>query len=295
MPSTAERLGTFVHSARILGAERFELRQIQVAGESKVFEWSASALEGIGDLVVAQMIEEQAASDCEVLRGTNRYFVVAFRADRGAYLCRQGFVVTSDSVRGGDDLQGSEPATQAGIIAHLLRHDEIQFRAVLLALESSRRTDDQQAERRDRYIDRMEKKHFSVLELLERLTSEESRREIRATKAKSEQAMKAELMSSLTPLVPALGARLLGVGAPMASGDGSPSTVGEQTLVKIFETLDDKQSEAMMKILTSTQQVAVLEYFEAKRLSEARQREEREAAAAKAAAAEAASKNGVGG
>lgn len=233
----------------------------------------------LGDVEIAEAIEETAARHTNALGGSHAFVLQAVQADGKTILASHAFRVSAEALPGASVLS-SEPANAGGLVAQTMRHNEALMSSTVLAWDKLGRTASSMIERADRRAAKSEEAYMQVVELHQELIERSEERKSEARRQDKMLAIKADSAQKLLALAPVVLDSVVRKVAPEGLDRASANTARA-----LFESLSPEQLSGVLKSLSPEQGAVMLHLFEGLA------REAEEKAAAKAAA-EAAADNG---
>lgn len=261
--SPIEKLVPFVTSTQQAECDRVVLKHSGPQGEQPVHQWAQDEFEGMDAESFAEDIEQKAIDYSEGMRGLNRYVVYGYRPNGRTPYSSMTFRIEGNSAN--DHVEETESASMQGLMAHMMRHDEVKFKMTILSMHQIIASYQSQIEEKNAYIRHLEKGYSKVLMLHEKLMNEQTQRDIDMAKEQR----KDKFIQSLEPLGQAVAMRFLGAGAKVPDGLGGTTTMGENVLVKLMNSLSPEQSQTIFTALNPEQQAALYEYMTAYNKAEA--------------------------
>lgn len=236
----------------------------ELVTERADIETSDEALTSLaGDLV------DTIANDASVLGGVQSY--VIRMTEGGRDLGRHAVRMRADEALTSTEALSSEPASATGLLAQLMRHNEVTSRMLVLqathSADTLRRENESLRERMSAY----ERNQLEAVRLQEELLSRKAEREIAALKAKTEAKQADVVTDTITLLVPTVVNRM--AGAQILPEKSSPSW---EMIKSFMRTITMEQIQAMRVFLEPPQFIALVELW--KKVDE-EERAAREAAA----------------
>jgi hypothetical protein len=250
---------------------RFELiHKIEGEHAERLDVWRNEAGNARNPEELAQEIQDAAQRDVQsrVSGLPQRYVVYAFRADRDdhesqhAFLIRPGLHLSKQ----GED---SEPATDKGVVAHAMRHDENIHRLFITAGDALIGRLSTELERERDARSKAEHQNWTMFEKYQGLLDREHERRV----AEAKELMKArrvdELMGVVTALLPILATKLMGAGgAPQlaaAPATATPSEVDpkDAAVRHFFSCLSEVEISSILACISSSSQIALAQLHSA--------------------------------
>lgn len=263
--SPVEKLIPFVTSSQQAECDRIVLKHSGPQGEQPVHQWAQDEFEGQDAESFAEDIEQKAIDYSEGMRGLNRYVVYGYRPGGSHRAPYSSMTFRIEGNSASDHIEETESASMQGLMAHMMRHDEVKFKMTILSMHQIIASYQSQIEEKNAYIRHLEKGYSKVLMLHEKLMNEQTQRDIDMAKEQR----KDKIIQSLEPLGQAVAMRFLGAGAKVPDGLGGTTTMGENVLVKLIESLSPEQAQAVFSALNPEQQAALYEYMNAYKKAEA--------------------------
>lgn len=248
---------------------RFELiHKIEGEHAERLDIWRNESGSGRNPEELAQEIQDAAQRDVQsrVTGIPQRYVVYAFRGDsedhesQHAFLVRPGLHLSKQ----GED---SEPATDKGVVAHAMRHDENVHRLFISGGEVLIGRLSAELERERDARSKAEHQNWTMFEKYQGLLDREHERRI----AEAKELMKArradELMGVVTALLPILATKLLGGGAPqqlLAAPTGAAEVDPKDAAVRhFFSCLSEVEISSILGCVSSSSQIALAQLHNA--------------------------------
>lgn len=209
---------------------------------------------------LTSQFEESATDDAEGLGGLQSYVISTY------------FTAVPDKVRerfsfrlhvpseSDDEIDNTESATQAGLTAQLMRHNEANARVMTMSMGEVMRQMNRMNERLATQNENLMDKHFSVLELYEKLMTAETTREIDKMKVTSKIAREDQLVEKALLLAPAVVNRL--TGKAMLPEKATPA---EMMVMDFAKSLKPDQMMGILGLLEPAQQLQLMELMENQR------------------------------
>lgn len=147
----------------------------------------------------------------------------------------------------------SELPNAEGIIKQVLRFNSNLHREARMGFSTTQRALIDENERLRERCGQLEERHMQVMTLQEELLSTRHEREVMAVQAMRAEGRKDKALSHVATLAPVVARRMLGVGQDPAAVD--------PLIAQLGGSLTDAQIQALMSILSPTQQAAAYELF----------------------------------
>lgn len=239
-------------------------------GEEEILE-AGDAVSG-SDIVDSFM--EAAESDAATRMGSpQRYVSLAFRAEKtDEHSASFAFLIRpSREARLGDD---SEPGTERGVTAHVLRHNENVHRLLMQASETMLGRACQELERERGRREKAENFRDEFVLKYQELMDRTTERRIHEARELQKAKRLDELMGVVTAMVPLALAKFLpgAPGVPSLPGAQDPTAMGVQ---KIFGNMSEKELMGVLQALDGPNRMAVMQLYEQMRERDAAERAEK--------------------
>jgi hypothetical protein len=231
--------------------ERVELRQSTVQGDRPVGRWRLEP-GGVDVHSLASRIYTSALRDARAFRGSTVYAACLFtdRDKGGSYSASQAFRVHGGAAA--EPLAGaiseSEPATESGLTAQLMRHNEACLR-LLIGMSSERAQENRRAlETRDMRTAYLEKNVDQMQQAREQLLDHSAARQLEHVRLTHAEDRKNLLANRLAALLPVVGNRLLGkVIDPRRDDAKPPGFLGKEILQSFLSSIDGDQMQRIFE------------------------------------------------
>jgi hypothetical protein len=225
-------------------------------GESTLYDWAVTDKSEVDSLSIVQEAEPMAEDDAQNFGGTQRYCLVAYFGAARTEHQRSPAWAESVHQAGEHLIAESEPATEKGMRAQQMRHNEAILK---IALGSVQQTMAIQARTIDRLAEQNEELQAHRLEgikVVERMLSQEGERRIAQAKAEAGEKRKERAFEQIQMLAPVVinklaGTKLLPEGA-----------AGADVLKRLLTSITPEQLAGLQKVLTPQQTIAVVELWE---------------------------------
>lgn len=266
-----QKLAARIQAARDVGAVRLELhhravlRTVRAEGRPV---WVRRLTERADPAELAEAIAE--AADADALGEGAAYEVRALDAE-GVPVASHPFTVGTPRRSAPAEQAPAEPASEAGVLAQLMRH--LEGVQKLHTLGEARMFDlyERQLERLAKRCEALEDRELRVRELAGKLAEEQTDAELRQLVALKREERKDSVIAQVAPLIPVV---LSSVVAKVAPGSAAAVTAELQALDGFLLSLTADQLPALQSGLTPEQQIAVFQAWE-----RARERKQQQAAA----------------
>jgi hypothetical protein len=279
--SNLGRMVAFVRGVYAKGkVDRFDLLQMHVTSSSRVWSWRGEELEGREPEPIAEDLMMVAEDDAKRLHGVQRYAVLAFMAaDPQRMERRIAFRIEGEQGYDEGPLGESEPPTERGHVAQLMRHTEVLMRmAVGSSYENMRMMKDELSELREEYRKSIPIQ-IRMMQVLSELYDNKDERDQIKSRRQSDENRKAEMaklaMSAITMLMPIVIKKLMGVSDKEIGG-----MLGEEQLTRVLGSLEPQQVMEISKHLSQEQQVAFFEVYKMYKAKEQAKEDEKKKDAA---------------
>jgi hypothetical protein len=134
--------------------------------------------------------------------GVCRYVVHSYRKGDSKPGSRFAFRLRGESDLDLDDESGEEPATIKGLMAQLMRHNEIQSRTMVMAVSTGMASMARRLESADRLNETLVKERTTMFQTIEEAKSDQHTRDMELMLADKSQARKDQAFAKLMGLVP---------------------------------------------------------------------------------------------
>jgi hypothetical protein len=240
-----EDLSLFI--AESLPVVRFELRQLQAGGaETRVRD--VRPAEGESVSAIAERVWSLACKDASALTGVNAYALCAYKPDASAFDARHAFRVPV--TRTNDTIEPTEPASIAGLMAQLMRHNEASVRSAVLGSGDLIRMLQLELKQSREYIRKLEARSVRAFELVEDLMSAKATRDLAERREARKDAAQAHVIAQVTRYLPALVDRALVATGMVKEGQAPASNA--QRLGAVVRSLEEKEVTEIYGILGET-------------------------------------------
>lgn len=234
-----------------------------------------------GDMTPEEMasrVQDAALEDASGLQGgKQRYILVAMEGERSLERCT--FTIENEDEEDHESTAiTSEQATPAGFAVQTMRHNEQLMRMAISGFDATQRANLGTIRNLVVRNDQMEEKHIVTLQLLEDLLSQRAERELVQLRETNKERRMDATFEKFALLLPAVANKLIGKKMLPES-----STPAEEQIVAFMESMTPQQFEAMTKIFSPTQQVAMMAMYETARERREQQAKEKEEAQKKVA------------
>jgi hypothetical protein len=205
---------------------------------------------------LGQRFEEAISEDAEGLGGMQRYLLVALEGERQVARLTLRQHGQAEPVNG--EPVDSEPPTDKGLLAQLMRHNEVQAKIFAASMGEIVSSMQETINRQKAAVEQADELRLDALTLVEDLISRRHERELETHKAEDARRMKAELLSRLSVLIPVVANKLTG-------DTVFPETVKPIVLMLngLMESLGPDQFEALKRVLTPEQMHVLSEIIRA--------------------------------
>lgn len=244
---------------------RIELRQQTVQGDRPVSRWNVDEGADVGGIAARVMIA--AHRDSQAFRGDVLYAACLVRASDklGGYSASFPFRLRGLPVEpprpagyapGYGPLGESEPATDAGMTAQLMRHNEAYAR-MMLSLSAERASEHRrELERRDLRTERLERIVEQLYEARETLLDRSADRQLEQLKAANAEERKNMIAGRAAKLLPVVANRLL---SGFLSKGTPKAFLGRELLQNLFGTITPEQMQKLFEAqILDPSQIALL-------------------------------------
>ena len=280
---TPAELGLECDRYRRDGARTVALVHLSSAGSAAVI--TEESLDG--EDVSARL--QQLAADDAADAGTVATYAVIFRDDRGREMGRRKWRVMG---RGFGELEPTEPAAREGVLAQVMRHDEMHVR---IGVETQVRTvqhliadSTRQDQRHERELARIDHRHALELERLERMLAaqharigelearegeirgrfdeSEDRRAVREITLRDEikgMERRDRLLSQLEPVIPTILARMLPSAGARNGASAGGAALEVAALDAFLGSIEEQQLEGLAAQLSEGQRLGFIQLMKA--------------------------------
>lgn len=202
-------------------------------------------------LAIASALAGAAVDDaCGMGTGIQRYCLYAyFESEPGNVGARHPFMVAGLDPNEGE-LQDSEPANEKGLIAMLMRHNEINSKNSMVAMGFMFQSQQRQIARQAEQNEKLMQTHYDMTFAMDDLVSQKHERDIRTKETEATIAMKRSIGTKLETLLPVVANRV--AGRDIFPEAISPSTMLLSTLV---ESMTPDQVQVLKQTMTPEQTV----------------------------------------
>ncbi len=240
---------------------RCELRQATTAGDAAVRAWGVTTETDPDDL--ASVVNVAAREDAAAFRGVTTYAVCLYRDGAATYASRCMFLISGDDRAFG--IGESEPASAEGLLAQLMRHNEITTRVAMQSMADVIGHYRKVVETKDARVERLERRQAEMFEATEAALSKASERALETRKTMASIDRNDRLAAGALNLLPVVAGKLL---APkegaLAAAAKAASFVGSEALDRLMASLTRDQFEKLLgtNLLEPTQIALLLELYE---------------------------------
>lgn len=210
-------------------------------------------VEGIDPLV--NEILNEAWDDAESLGGIQKYKVEAYFGTKKRAGRKKRF-----SMHAGEDASDSEfsePANGKGLVAQQMRHNEALMKMSVNSFGQMMKMLGSQLEKTQAALDDALEKNYQMIELRERLLSEQEERELQRVMVMKQEDRKDELVEGVKLLLPSVVRRVSGKLLP--ENANADDNLAVESLKALASSLSQEQIQAIMSSLKPQQTVAFME------------------------------------
>ena len=248
---------------------RFELiHKIESEHAERIDVWRNESGNARNPEELAQEIQDAAQRDAQsrVTGMPQRYVVYAFRANSEDHESQQAFLVRPGlhlSKQGED----SEPATDKGVIAHAMRHDENVHRLFISGGEVLIGRLSTELERERDARSKAEQMNWTMAEKYQGLLDREHERRVAEATALMKARRVDELMGVVTALLPILATKFLAGNSPQQL-PAAPATASEvdpkdAAVRHFFSCLSEVEISSILGCISSSSQIALAQLHSA--------------------------------
>ena len=244
---------------------RFELiHKVEAEHADRLDIWRNDADSARDPQELAQEIQDSAERDAQsrTTGQPQRYVVCAYRGTAELHESQHAFLVKSTFhvTRFGED---SEPATEKGVIAHYMRHDENVHRLLMSAGDSllGKLAVDLERERACRI--KAEELNWSMVEKYQTLLDREHERRVDEAKELMKARRLDELMGVATALLPIFATKFLGQAGGQEPKRMEISDPKDAAIRRFFANLSETEISGILGSLSGANQIALAELHRA--------------------------------
>jgi hypothetical protein len=197
-------------------------------------------------------LEMAMLDDAEGFGGVQRYLVRAYAKKQSIGRLALRYKASLDE----EDISSSEPATEKGVTAMLMRHLEAKERIYASGFAQLIDQQSRQLADRERLIEMYSGRFIETQEAFEELMSLKHERDLQTSELESKTKMKQMLVDKAALILPAIASRL---GLPVV---GAKEDAKVQTLKGVLRTLKPEQLEQISAALTPEQGFALMTLME---------------------------------
>lgn len=207
---------------------------------------------------IASLITEAANDDAEGLGGLQKYTVSSYFSDDPDHVrARFSFRLLVDEHDTGE-VHDSEPATSAGLLAQMMRHNEAMMRVTVMSMSEIARIQTRQIERLASQNEDLTTKHLNMMEMMEEVMTAKDEREVRRMEVKNKLDNQAAIVDKIGLLLPAVVNRISGKNLLP-----SKTTPEQMMLDKFLESFSLEQMQGLGNVLKPEQMMIVMELYQA--------------------------------
>lgn len=253
--SLTEKLEEFIGEAFERGVvAEVGLLHVSHQGNNPVGDWTQ--FEGIAPENLAMQIMDRAVDDARAQRGSARYIVYYKRSqDKRNYDGRTWFTLTG----GGYDIEGiedTEGPNAHGLLSQMMRHNEASARIALLSARETIVDYRREVTELRGMVRHMTNTQFKVIELYEKLMSQEHQRSLDLRKARFDEAKQEKLFDQIGNIFPLLLA-MFAEGKSEVLKDAA----FKMQIKNLVGSLSEEQIAGIVHRLEAPQQIAFLELY----------------------------------
>ncbi len=244
---------------------RFELiHKVEAEHADRLDIWRNDADSARDPQELAQEIQDSAERDAQsrTTGQPQRYIVYAYRGTAELHESQHAFLVKSTFhvTRFGED---SEPATEKGVIAHYMRHDENVHRLLMSAGDSllGKLAVDLERERACRI--KAEELNWSMVEKYQTLLDREHERRVDEAKELMKARRLDELMGVATALLPIFATKFLGQASVQEPKRMETTDPKDAAIRRFFANLSETEISGILGCLSGANQIALAELHRA--------------------------------
>ncbi|HEX3853059.1 MAG TPA: hypothetical protein VHW01_18985 [Polyangiaceae bacterium] len=244
---------------------RFELiHKVEAEHADRLDIWRNDADSARDPQELAQEIQDSAERDAQsrTTGQPQRYIVYAYRGTADLHESQHAFLVKSTFhvTRFGED---SEPATEKGVIAHYMRHDENVHRLLMSAGDSllGKLAVDLERERACRI--KAEELNWSMVEKYQTLLDREHERRVDEAKELMKARRLDELMGVATALLPIFATKFLGQTSVQEPKRMETTDPKDAAIRRFFANLSETEISGILGCLSGANQIALAELHRA--------------------------------
>lgn len=194
---------------------------------------------------------------------SQKYSVLMFRCDDDSeHEGMHSFILQGRqfrSITGG----ATEPPTEKGLTAQLMRHSEGSARMMLGIAESTAGRLTRQNEEMSQRIDRMAGQNLDMFEKYQELLDRSAERALEQAKAEAKERRHEELMGMVMAMVPLVASKFLGAGAPSVAGQMAQSSTRDLSVQKLLKGLSVEETTKVFEALQPQNQMVMMELYQA--------------------------------
>ena len=240
---------------------RCELRQATTAGDAAVRSWALTPDVDPDDL--ASTVNVAAREDASAFRGVTTYAVCLYREGASVYASRCMFLIPGDDRAFG--IGESEPANGEGLLAQLMRHNEINTRAALQSMADVIGHYRKVVETKDARVERLERRQVEMWEATEAALSRASDRALETRRTIASIDRNDRLAAGALNLLPVVASKVFAPkGEAAATQAKAAAFIGSETLDRFMASISKEQFEKLvsLNLLEPTQIALFLEVYE---------------------------------
>ncbi len=199
-------------------------------------------------------IAEAAQSDADQMKaGIQQYAIYAYYSGETNYVPRRVFRVASTEEEFERDLSPSEPATEKGLVAQTMRHQEVTMKTFVMSLGTLISTQQRENQRLAEQNEKFAQQQVDMMLLVQDTIDNSHNRRLKEREADNHLAMKESVVGKLEALVPVIINRIAGKPV-LPEVDKSFMLMGS-----LLESLSEEQQAQLLGGLTDAQRITLAE------------------------------------
>lgn len=264
MSTARSKISAFLQNAFFVARPEGPISSLQIVqvyaggGTSPLREWQIPEGSEVDLEQITQEALDMSDEDAQAFGGAQRYAMIAyFGAGRA---CEQRSPVWIVSVRreNEDQISESEPATNKGMLAQQMRHNEAIMKLALNTFVQQSSVQQSMLARLAEQLEAAQRDKFESLKLIESMLSEEAERRLAGIRAENREKRLQTGFEHLQLLAPVLINKL--AGQKLLPEKLHPAT---DALKRVMGTLTPEQIGKVMGALSPDQAIALSEVYEA--------------------------------
>lgn len=236
-----------------------ELRKVRLVHigikNSELWEKEVTDLDVEGVDPLTNELLSEAYEDAESLGGIQKYKVEAYFGTKKRAGRKKRFAMHAGEDASDNEL--SEPANNKGLVSQQMRHNEALMKMTVNSFGQMMKMLGSQLEKTQAALDDALEKNYQMIELREKLLSEQEERELTRVMAMKQEDRKDELVGAVKVMLPSVVKRVSGKLLPEnASAD---KDMALESLKALAQSLSQDQIRGIMASLKPEQTVAFME------------------------------------